>query len=292
MLVIEPEPDLRDLEELVLTDAGYRVETLPEQADPVDFAARTRPDAIVLGIFHPEVTKNWQTLDKLQADPHTMTIPVVVISTSERAAARAQASPITGSESSTVIAPYDIVALDDAVAHALKNPPPAAALPKTHHPTPKAITLATNAISAHARHIVLETIRRLQGIEPYKSRFAELTKGLVDDLGTMMGAIVEGLRRGLPPEKVFAAPTIRRSIDEHVALRESQGLGPSTTIRETQMLREDIDHFLQGQIGQHGFTARDAFDASVELQPYLNELVRVIVEEFAKSSRGNRGGHD
>lgn len=281
VLVIEPNADLRELEETILTYDGYRVETPSPNADPADIAAWSRPDVIVLGIPHPGESRSWHLLDQLQANPQTRIIPVVVISTSEPAVARAQTAPVVGSSGNTVVAPYDIVDLEKAVANALKNPPPAAVLPPSNRQPSRAEAIAGNALDAHGRQVAVQTIERLRNVEPYASRFAELTKDLVDDIGMMVGAIADGLLRGLPPRPVFDVRTIRQAIHRHVLLRKSQGLGTAAAVREDLVLRDEIDHFVQGLVGQDGFTAQDARDVSEKVHAYIAELARIIGEDFA-----------
>ncbi|HEX5417251.1 MAG TPA: hypothetical protein VFZ25_16420 [Chloroflexota bacterium] len=283
ILVIEPNPDLRELEETILSDDGYRVETPPDESDPVETAARSAPDVIVLGISGTNAPRDWQILDQLQANPRTRTIPVVIISTSEHTAAAAQATPVVGSVGRTIVAPYNINALEDAVAHALKNPPPAAVLPPPSRQPSPAVVFAADELNAHARQLALDTVQKLRGTEPYKSRFTELTIGLVDDFGTMLGAIIDGLRRGLAPRVVFQVPVIRQAIERHVRLREKQGLGKGATIREDLILRGEIDRFIRGLAGKQGFTANDASEVNDAINRFVGELMRVIDEEFTEN---------
>lgn len=285
VLVVEPDPDLRDLVEMILSGDGYRVEIPPTDADAVALAARTMPDVVILGIAHPKDPRSWQILDQIQANPRTRMIPVVVISTSEAAAAEAQAAPVVGSPGSAVVSPYNIGALEEAVTHALKNPPPAAALPRTSRQPSPAVVFATDSLGANARQLAVQTVQQLRGIEPYASQFSQLTTGLVDDIGTMLGAIVDGMRRGLPPREVFRIPTIRKSVQRHVRLRESQGLGAAASMRECLAIRDQIDRFLQGLIGQHGFTAHDASEVSGRAHAYVGELMRLIGEDYAAGPR-------
>ncbi len=278
ILLVEPNPDLHELEEQVLTDAGYQVEPTPAGADPVMVAEQTHPDLIVMGLpyKHPE---EWQVIDRLQAAPETRKIPLVVITTSEREAAAAQAAPTARY---TVVAPYDISALETAAREALQSPPPAAVLPPAKSPVSPAVSFATDTLSQQARHLVLEAIRQLQQREPYKTRFPELSKGLVDDLGIMMGAIIDGLRRYLPPEEVFAVPVIRQAIERHVKLRVSQGLQPAAVVQEYQALQRTSDQAIVGLINQRDFTAIDALVLIQRIRPYVDELIRQVLVEFQR----------
>lgn len=285
VLLIELNPEIRELEELVLTGSGYRLEIPPPNVDLGAFAAQSHPDVIVIGISPLESDK-WHVVDQLQANTVTNAIPVVVISTAEQTAAASQASP---NVRVSVVAPYDIAALEAAVAAALGNPPPAAVLPEATTPVPRMYVAAADALTQNARRIILGTIQGLQQIEPYKSRFPELSKGLIDDLGTMLGAITAGLSRNLTPRQVFSPTEVRRSIQEHVRLRRSQGMGPDAAIYDDQLLRDEVDQFLESIIGSHNFTALDALRVSRKVTSYIEELARIIVADFVQSSPDSRG---
>ncbi|HLH72926.1 MAG TPA: response regulator [Chloroflexota bacterium] len=119
VLLIEHDPDLREIEQLVLTEAGYRVETPSAPTDPVSFAERTQPDLIVIGI-RPARPRDWQTLVSFKVHTQTRTIPVVAISTSSQMAAAAQATSLA---EQSIVAPFDIETLENALAQALDMPP-------------------------------------------------------------------------------------------------------------------------------------------------------------------------
>lgn len=126
ILLVEANADFRELEEIILRDAGFQVTLLPPTEDPIRFAARTTPRAIVIHLGHDQPYQA-EIVDRFQTAPSTQTIPIVAIALSEPAAARAQAG---ANVSQSVVAPYDIAALEAAVALAVGHPPPAAALPQ------------------------------------------------------------------------------------------------------------------------------------------------------------------
>lgn len=70
VLLVEWDPDIRELDDLILTEAGYRVTTAPPGVDPVEFAAQASPDAIVVRI-RPTERESWRILDSLQVSPRT-----------------------------------------------------------------------------------------------------------------------------------------------------------------------------------------------------------------------------
>ena len=82
-------------------------------------------------------------VDHFRSDVRTARIPVVVISSTEKSAAEAQASP---NVRETVVMPYDIDALRDAVARALGNPPPDATLPESATPVTPAVGRAAEVL--------------------------------------------------------------------------------------------------------------------------------------------------
>lgn len=277
VLLVEQNPALRDLNETILEEAGCAVEMPPDGVDAVAFAEQSHPQGIVLGI-HYNAPQGEHILDQLQANPTTRDIPVVVTATTAQLAAQARATPLARY---TIVEPYDIQQLENAVCRALNNPPPAAALPPATQPTPTAIAFATEELAKHARFIVLGAISELQGSEPYHARLPELTPSLVDNLGVIFSAINEGVKRSLPPTRVFAVPAMQQAVEEHVALRKSQGIDLPSIIREYQTLCEHIGRFLQGLVGQDHFTAREVLQIDQVVQRYVAQLVRQAVQCFS-----------
>lgn len=281
VLLIERESDLAELNEVILTGDGFRVQRVSPDAHPVRVVEQTCPGVVVLGISPAEL-KDWKIVDQLNANPRTNKIPVVVIAARQRTSAIAAAAP---NVRNTVVMPYDIWQLEKAVQAALKLPPPAATLPGATKSVPNAQIVATGALARDAREIVLKTVDQLRQVGAYRGRFKELTPELVDHLGTILGAIIVGVRRGLPPQTVFAAPPIHKAIDEHVELRISQKLGAKAAVHEDQQLRDQIDHFVRGLVGKRGFTATDALNLSQIVNTYVDTLTREILEKFDHQSK-------
>jgi hypothetical protein len=132
-------------------------------------------------------------------------------------------------------------------------------------------------MNRRARAIVLDTLRGIRQSEPYRSRFPELSVGLVDDLGMIFGAIAHGLETGLTPAEAFGSPVIRHSIDSLAQLRKKQGLGAAAAILEDQVVERQIGRFLSALTEPPDFTAAVA----QEVRDYVAELVRIIVLEYA-----------
>jgi CheY-like chemotaxis protein len=281
LLLAEGDPSLRALDELILREAGYEVENLPPGEDLIAYAARTQPDALIVDVG-PPAPGFWDVIDRLNANPSTDTIPVVVITTAERAAIEARAAPVVRE---AVIMPYDIDALRHAVARALGSPPPAALLPEIHRAAPPAVAFAADALTGNSRQIVLRTIARLQRDEPFRSRFAELFGSLLDHLPVISGAIVAALRRGLTPEEVRAVPGLRNAVREHIRERIGRGLRPGDILREYQTLEDQMRAVLRDQVGHARFSAMDAVDVDRAIDAFFGELLRVAVDDYADELR-------
>ncbi len=276
VLLIESDSDLRQLNELILKEFGYEVETAPPTDDPVETVATRRPAVVVLHL-RPNEPRDWQILDRLQGDLRTEAVPVVVIAGAPRVEVEARAAPTVRQ---AVVMPYDIDALRAAVEEALGHPLPAAVLPPPHHPAPEALAFAGRILAERSREITLRAIRRLQQIEPFASHFAKLSAGLVNQLPVIVGAVVVGLQRNLTPEEVVSPSAIREMIRDHVKLRVDQGLSPASVIREYQVLNDQIQGFLRENIGSAPFGVLDVFDVARTVDSYFAEIIRVAVSDL------------
>jgi hypothetical protein len=216
-------------------------------------------------------------VDQFQGDPATKKIPLVVIASAESVAAEAQAGP---NVDSAIVAPYDITALEEAVASALGNPPPAAALPNGAHPPSAGVALAAKALDQQTRDIVLQTLEQLREHEPYRSRFDDITRGLVDALGSIVGAIATGIERGLSPRVVYATDVVTRDLREHALLRQSQGIDVASAVREIRALGRQLESALAALAGPNTFSADDVAAVAQRIREYIDELTRLIVGAY------------
>ena len=281
VVLVEQDEALRELNKTILAEAGYRVRIPPTGADPVKFIESTRPRVVVVGLRYT-ASHDLDLVSALQMSQQTRTIPVVAVSTATPLAARAKAIPVTAA---AVVAPYNVEDLENAVAKALNNPPPAAALPPAVRAPSTATDFATDQLAKNSQRIVLQTIRAIQRVEPYRSRFPELTPGLVDNLSTMLEAIAQGLHRSLTPGQVFSVPVIQRAIQEHAEMRTSQGIGAASAIREYQVLAQEVRQFIFNLVGQDHVTYQDAFELSGDVLQYVDELVRDVIRHFSPGNQ-------
>ncbi len=78
ILVIDDEPDLRELVRINLDQAGYRVETASSGRDALQALRRSPPDLVVLDLMLPDVSGT-ELCRKIRSDPALAHIPVIML---------------------------------------------------------------------------------------------------------------------------------------------------------------------------------------------------------------------
>jgi CheY-like chemotaxis protein len=78
VLVIDDDPDARELMVRNLEPAGYEVRTADGMAAGMALARERRPIVILVDLLMP-MGSGWEVLSRLKADPKLATIPVVVV---------------------------------------------------------------------------------------------------------------------------------------------------------------------------------------------------------------------
>lgn len=94
VIVIEDEPDARELAARALTRAGFAVQGVGGGEAGLALARAKKPALVLLDIFLPD-RSGWRVLQSLKQDPKTQDIPVVVLSINED---RAQAMALGAAE--------------------------------------------------------------------------------------------------------------------------------------------------------------------------------------------------
>ncbi|HSH58660.1 MAG TPA: response regulator, partial [Acidimicrobiales bacterium] len=81
ILVVDNEPDIRDLVRLTLELDGHAVITASDGAEALELALRRRPDVVVLDLMMPE-KNGWQVLAEMKGgeDTAVATTPVILLS--------------------------------------------------------------------------------------------------------------------------------------------------------------------------------------------------------------------
>jgi DNA-binding response OmpR family regulator len=78
VLVVEDEPDIRDLLVLHLEHAGYRCHIAASGPQAIESVRRLTPDLVVLDVMLPGMD-GLEVCRRLRADPHSAAIPVVML---------------------------------------------------------------------------------------------------------------------------------------------------------------------------------------------------------------------
>lgn len=80
VLVVDDEADIREILQLTLESAGYRVVTAADGSEALEAAEREVPDAILLDVGMPRVD-GWQVLEHMKSSPEIdlATIPIVML---------------------------------------------------------------------------------------------------------------------------------------------------------------------------------------------------------------------
>ncbi len=77
VLIVDDEPDARDLITRYLVKEGFHVETAANGAEGLNQARALRPDIIILDVLMPDMD-GWAVLAELRADPELAGIPVIM----------------------------------------------------------------------------------------------------------------------------------------------------------------------------------------------------------------------
>ena len=121
VIVIEDEPDARELAARALTRAGFAVQGVGGGEAGLALARSKAPALVLLDIFLPD-RSGWRVLQSLKHDPKTQDIPVVVLSVNED---RAHAMALGAAEHMIKPADRDVLAAT-VMRYARKRPQPAA----------------------------------------------------------------------------------------------------------------------------------------------------------------------
>ncbi|HEX5474639.1 MAG TPA: ATP-binding protein [Vicinamibacterales bacterium] len=79
ILVVDDDPNIRELLLQEFTEAGYRVDLATNGREAIGFIRRDRPDLVVLDVMMPEMN-GFDVAAVLKNDPTTMDIPIVILS--------------------------------------------------------------------------------------------------------------------------------------------------------------------------------------------------------------------
>jgi len=83
ILVIDDDPESRELLYDGLEPGGYEVITAATAREGLQLAQNHQPDVVLLDLYFARQEKGWDLLSKLKADPRTADIPVVIVTVAE-----------------------------------------------------------------------------------------------------------------------------------------------------------------------------------------------------------------
>jgi CheY-like chemotaxis protein len=113
ILLVEDEPDLREVIEETLVDEGCLVVCAADGAKALDWlSGGQKPSLVLLDLVMPRMN-GWTFLERMRADPAFADVPVVVIS------ALAVTHP---SVAATLRKPFELAALIDTVRRFVRSP--------------------------------------------------------------------------------------------------------------------------------------------------------------------------
>jgi len=78
ILIVDDEPDLLDLIELILTNEGYEVNKAQNGKTAVELASKNDYDLIIMDIMMPEMD-GWETIKTIRAEKKNLNLPVVML---------------------------------------------------------------------------------------------------------------------------------------------------------------------------------------------------------------------
>mgnify|MGYP002777009332 CR=1 FL=1 len=118
ILIIDDEPDIREATQLCLEIArGWEVLTAGSSAEGLQKAAIEQPDAVLLDVMMPDMD-GLATFERLQANPATHNIPVILLTAKAQASDRRQFCQFA--IAAVITKPYDPLTLADQIAAILE----------------------------------------------------------------------------------------------------------------------------------------------------------------------------
>jgi CheY-like chemotaxis protein len=113
ILLVDDEDDIREVAALSLeTVGGWRVSSVSDGAAAIAMARAERPDAILLDVMMP-VLDGPTTFARLQDDPRTRDIPVILLTAKAQAADRLRFAELD--IAGTLSKPFDPMTLTDQI---------------------------------------------------------------------------------------------------------------------------------------------------------------------------------
>ena len=78
-LIVDDDPMIVKLQTMILTRAGYEIDSAPNGREGIERAVAAAPDVVLLDVMMPDLD-GLEVTRRLKADPRTSAIPVVLVS--------------------------------------------------------------------------------------------------------------------------------------------------------------------------------------------------------------------
>lgn len=123
ILLVDDDHDIREVAALSLEEiGGWRVSSASGGGEGIAMACAERPDAILLDVMMPDVDGP-ATFRRLQADPGTRDIPVILLTAKAQTADHLSFASL--GVAGTLTKPFDPMTLSDQIADILSSRPDA-----------------------------------------------------------------------------------------------------------------------------------------------------------------------
>ena len=78
VLVVDDDPDARDLVKAMISDSGCKIQTASNGREALEQIARVKPDAVILDLMLPEMD-GFEVMHRMSLNPQWRSIPVILL---------------------------------------------------------------------------------------------------------------------------------------------------------------------------------------------------------------------
>jgi DNA-binding response OmpR family regulator len=273
VLAIELYPDLADLVQEILTEAGYDVTTVLCSPTASETAKTLNPDVIVLDLGLKTHTCGWDLLASLRSDQDTQGIPLLVTSDTDQLLEDAKRSFNVRQE---LVKPYNIDDLVQGIQAAISG---TALLPHPAGPptTGPLSALAANTIASEGDAIMVSWLRRVQHEKVLGPTQTTQIRLLMNDVSTWLIGLVSVLRYG--PNEVSGRSEIRNKVQRHVEDARRRRIDLAQIIKQFEILRDEVWLALErAQLNQ--LATADVFALGRSVNSALDDVLFQIAHEY------------
>lgn len=258
---------------VLLGEAGYRVDCLPDGVDPVEYTLLWHPNALVVDLADRARAADFCA--QFRANPRTSALPILIV-----AAESSGDEPAWIGEgiASWIVDRYGSEALEDALAHALQRP--VRSLPSARAGSDELESLVAEAIAANARLLVIAA-RRVATSGATGATRSSLTAA------RLLVAVARSARRREPPDRLGGIPTVRALIAAYVADASSPGQAPGTLVGELQAVRLEAGRFVARLAGRFDLPEGRAIPLLLDVNQYFDAMIRLTVDEYWRDRAGD-----